>query len=571
MGRDFKYKDFVNKLRFQVGGVCPEEFGEYGEKYIKNSIYSHSLKAAKALYESPAISSEACEVITQIIAEWTFHKTIDLINGDIPDVFHERVLNQINQAIFDYLIDENNQSPITFDNTSETVTVVELIVQDTYRDALSRVYSDKGISKDVYKWAVSQSHIDDMASEISENSGVKEDKFTLHTPQISFREVFMHEKFLFCAYFVSIIINLFALISSAKADSNFVFVFAGFLILLITGLCRRIFLAISKIAFDNTQELEEQIDDLQNAANPNCMYERLGVDVISMQVGLGLVPLCDPDGKNKLMPAIAKLRKTMTDDLGYIIPNIRVMDSSKLKSNECIISIRNVMRDNFVVDTKAFDCVDVIIEHIHNCCIKHVNDIFSKTDVLKLIELVRSQDPTLTNDLIPELISAIDFRRIMVNLIREKVPVKDIILIFERLCDFARFNKEPYVLSERLRTEMGAQICLGNSVNVNGVGVLYVLTFSTESEQALENAVQNTELGQMLRLAPEQIEALIEAVTKTLDNLGDLRENIVLLVSPKVRFALYGLLSRYFDVIKIMSFSELITEIKVEQVGEINF
>ena len=95
MGKSFRYKDFVNKLRFQIGGVCPEEFGEYGEKYIRGIVYSQALKAAEALREESSVSDEACEVITQTIAEWSFHKIIDLLNGEIPEVFHERILKKV--------------------------------------------------------------------------------------------------------------------------------------------------------------------------------------------------------------------------------------------------------------------------------------------------------------------------------------------------------------------------------------------------------------------------------------------------------------------------------------------
>ncbi len=566
MGRNFKYKDFVNKLRFQVGGVCPEEFSELGEKYIKKSVYSHALKAATALYKEPTISVSECETITQIIAEWTFHKTIDLMNGEIPEVFHDRILNKINEAIYELLIDEGRNGEINDDS----FTIIEEIVKDTYRDELRQLYSDKGICKDVYKWAVSQSHIDDVIKDVSSGDGVKEDKFYSHSRKITFKDVFLADKFMLCLYAVSIIIYLFVLISSAQLGSRVVFAILGFTILLIIGLCRRIFLTLNKIAFDNAQEIEDK-QDILNATNPNTMYERLGVDIISMQTGLALVPICDPDAKNKLLPAIAKLRKTLTDELGYIIPNVRAMDNKKLKPNECKIYIRGALRDSFMVDIQKANAHEFIIKHLRKCCIKYVNDIFSKTDVLKLVELTRSQDPTLVNDLIPELISAIDFRRIMVNLIREEVPVKDIILIFERLCDFARFNKEPYVLSERLRAEMGALICMNNSIVVNDEATLYAGTFSSECEDLLLNAVIHTELGVMLKLEPNKIEDLVTSVKTFIGNLEDNTKSAVILVPPRIRLPLYGLLSMYIEDIKIMSFAELTTEIKVEQIGQINF
>jgi len=126
-------------------------------------VYSQSLKAAETLHQESSISNEACEVITQAIAEWTYHKIIDLMNGDVPEIFHERILKKVNETIYDFLIDENRQRPLTYETFQEPDVrdVLEMLIKDTYRDALAQLYSDKGICKDVYTWALSQSHCDD--------------------------------------------------------------------------------------------------------------------------------------------------------------------------------------------------------------------------------------------------------------------------------------------------------------------------------------------------------------------------------------------------------------------------
>lgn len=574
MGKTFKYKDFVNKLRFQVGGVCPDEFGEYGEKYIKGFVYSQSLKAAETLHQESSISNEACEVITQAIAEWTYHKIIDLMNGDVPEIFHERILKKVNETIYDFLIDENRQRPLTYETFHEPDVrdVLEMLIKDTYRDALAQLYSDKGICKDVYTWALSQSHCDDKPDDENSTSFRKEDVFISNSiKRVPYLDIFLVTPFLLLAYLGAIIINLFVMVDSSNKNPIQDYIIFAILILLICGLVRRVILNYSILNNKELDELEEQIEDWRESANPNSMYQRLGVDVLSLQVGFGLIPLADPSQRNKLLPAVAALRKNLTDSLGYIIPNIRVMDSNKLKPNECVISIRGNVRSRFLVDVKASNKEEIIVEEIKKACIKYVNDIYSKTDVLKLMELVRSQDPTLVNDLVPDLISAIDLRRIIVNLLREQVSIKDVILIFERLCDFARFNHQPTVLTERLRSEMGASICLQHALEVKDElqPVLYVITLSNSLEDILENAVQTTELGVMFMLDPVQIEKLVESVASTFLNLKEHRDDVVLIVTPKIRAALFGLLSRHFEDIKVMSYSELITDLKVEKLGEI--
>lgn len=361
-------------------------------------------------------------------------------------------------------------------------------------------------------------------------------------------------------------------------------------------------------------QLESVRQNMQDLVNPNRMYERLGVDVLSLQVGEGLLVIADPDREGQLLAKIAALRQRITDELGYIIPNIRIMDSSALESEEYLIAIRgNTVATGFVHPGKfmviadqwdairksvpddaivgvdptyqtqaywinaedakqnravtAVDATDVIITHLQECVRRHVDDVMTKTDVLKLMELVRSQDPTLVNDLVPAIISTSDLRKIFVNLIREKVSIKDVIFIFERLCDYARFSKEPDILSERLRAALGRPICLSNVLEDK---VLYALTLSPDWEKTLDESCQRTELGTMFLLNPMQVQELIEATANTLmrahQNIG---KQPVILCSPRIRLPLYQLLERHIPTIVVISYSELITDIKVEAVDTV--
>ena len=361
-------------------------------------------------------------------------------------------------------------------------------------------------------------------------------------------------------------------------------------------------------------QLESVRQNMQDLVNPNKMYERLGVDVLSLQVGAGLLVIADPDQEGQLLAKIAALRQRVTDELGYILPNIRIMDSSALEANEYVISIRNnVVASGYVYPGKymviadqwdsvkktipedaivgvdptyqtqaywisqddaraaknvtAVDATDVLVTHLQECVRKHVDEVMTKTDVLKLMELVRSQDPTLVNDLVPAIISTSDLRKIFVNLIREKVSIKDIIFVFERLCDYARFSKEPDILSERLRAALGRQICLSN---VDRDHVLYALTLSPEWEKTLDDSCQRTELGTMFLLNPMQVQDLIESTAMTLMSAHQsIGQQPVILCSPRIRLPLYQLLERHIPTIVVISYSELITDIKVEAVDTI--
>ena len=361
-------------------------------------------------------------------------------------------------------------------------------------------------------------------------------------------------------------------------------------------------------------QLENVKQNMQDLVNPNRMYERLGVDPLSLQVGNGLLAIADPEQEGQLLAKIAALRQRMTDELGFIIPNIRIMDSTALPDNDYVIAIRgnnvatgtvypgNLMviadqwealgkavPDDAIVavdptyqaqaywvrpdyinegdNLTAIDPTDAIVTHLQESVRKYVDDVMTKTDVLKLMELVKSQDPTLVNDLVPAIISTSDLRKIFVNLIREKVSVKDIIFIFERLCDYARFSKEPDILSERLRAALGRQICLSHC---NGDKILYALTLSQEWEKVLDDSCQRTELGTMFLLNPMQVQELIESTASTLMRAHQMiGHQPVVLCSPRIRLPLYQLLERHIPTIVVISYSELITDIRVEAVDTI--
>ncbi len=361
-------------------------------------------------------------------------------------------------------------------------------------------------------------------------------------------------------------------------------------------------------------QLEHVKQNMQELVNPNRMYERLGVDILSLQVGEGLLAIADPEQEGQLLAKIASLRQRMTDDLGYIIPNIRIMDSTALTNNEYLLAIRGnpvaqgvVYPDRYLViadqwdatgkpvpeDTEIgveptfqyraywirpdyiseednftyVDATDTIITHMQEIVRKYVDEVMTKTDVLKLMELVKSQDPTLVNDLVPAIISTSDLRKIFVNLVKERVSIKDIIFIFERLCDYARFSKEPDILSERLRSALGRQICLANATPDK---VLYAITLSSEWEKNLDDSCQRTELGTMFLLNPLQVQELIEMSAGTLMRVHQrLGIQPVVLCSPRIRLPLYQLLERHIPTIVVLSYSELITDIRVEAVDTI--
>lgn len=201
---------------------------------------------------------------------------------------------------------------------------------------------------------------------------------------------------------------------------------------------------------------KEQQQLIRDLINPNKNYERLGVDIITILVGKKLLPVVDPDLKGSLMVEIAQLRQDLTDSLGYVIPNYRIMDYSGIAGNEYQILIRGkaVFKGSLPDDDIENNNVDSIIKNLTEICIKYVHKIMTKTDVLKIMELTKSQDPTLINDLVPLFLSPIDLKKIFANLISQRISIRDIVFIFEILNDHARYTRDTDKLTKIIKYEM---------------------------------------------------------------------------------------------------------------------
>ncbi|MEB3245349.1 MAG: flagellar biosynthesis protein FlhA [Vampirovibrionales bacterium] len=381
--------------------------------------------------------------------------------------------------------------------------------------------------------------------------------------------------------------------------------------LLVAGIAFSVFLAT-----DVQQQLGQLDSVKQNMAqliDPNRMYEKLGVDPVSLMVGVNLLKIADPEQDGQLLGKIAGLRSRLTDELGFILPNIRIMDGN-VGPNEYLISVRsnpvasgNVYPDTYMLMAGAFEAAglpipknaimdkeptymtdvawleasdippalqnqvmeptDVIIAHMREISIKYVDDIMTKMDILKLMELVRMHDQSLVQELVPTILTPNDLRKIFVNLINEKVSIKDIQFIFERLGDYARFSKEPDVLSERLRAALGRQICLNHCDNDK---IMVAVTLSNEWERLLDETCQRTELGTMFLLNPIQVQELIEITSDTIRQVQEQYNRIpVILCGPRIRLPLYQLLDRHLPNVFVVSYSELIPDIQVQAVGNI--
>ena len=387
----FDYEEFADNLVRQAGALMPDNFQKSDREYLEKTMRNFAFLAGEALYNDKSLSynSEQAQFVVQVIAEWTFHKTVDLVNSGIGSEYWDAVMQKIAYTAFEIL-----KQGIARDWEHEALlNAVEHHIVKVYQEAVEELNQKNFISDEILKNAYNQSNIDKLAEEPSNwlsklKKCLKSNVFTWH------REY--------------------------------------------------------KTSQEDLKEIKEKMQEL---VNPDNMYERLGVDVISLNVGSGLLQIADPDQDGLLMAKIPALRLRLTDDYGYIIPNVRIMDTSKLGEYEYSINIRDnsVARGIVNLEDKESNPVDVIIEHLQECVIKYVDRILTDKDVEKYMELVNSDNPSQINYL-QEYFSVYDIRRIFVNLIRDKVSIKDICFVFMKLCEFAKETTDVDILSQKLKS-----------------------------------------------------------------------------------------------------------------------
>ena len=518
---NFDYKHFAESMKKQSKGIIPDDLSNDDAKYTIDKIYDFVLLSGEALHNDDdfEISEENATMLCQLIAEWIYHKCMDLAQKNILQKYWDGILQKIAFTVFEVakqaILEDMPKDQLIRTVEYHVEKVWEKCIEDIdkktkeagddegfdYTDSdvqHSGYYSEKASKlEEMYKIPyVQQKHpaaLFNITRAVAKITSIvdffKENKYTS----------FITNAYGLCWAVIAIcIISLcLKLYLHFKEYVPTVFVNCGvmLLILLTFGFIAAIILMnlhANNELKKQEHELEKTREELNELVNPERMYERLGVDEISVTVGTKLLPVADPDQEGTLLANIAALRQRLTDEFGYIIPQVRVMDSAGLDENEYLIAIRsNEVATGYVYPGKymvyankwdslsdeipddaivgvspveqaqaywvtkydiervnnslnkidAFEPEVVIINHLKEILIRHVYKIMTISSVQKLIDYVCCENEKLVMDLTSNGITEYDLQKIFINLIREKVSIKDILFVFEKLCDFSRNEK----------------------------------------------------------------------------------------------------------------------------------
>ena len=348
-------------------------------------------------------------------------------------------------------------------------------------------------------------------------------------------------------------------------------------------------------------------DKEKDGASPDKATSFLRMDSLAVEIGYGLIGIVDVQQGGDFLNRIRSIRKQTAQDMGVIVPPVNVSDNLKLGSREYSILLKGIeiARGELVIDklmainpgnvsgemegvpTKEptfglpafwitkdkreraqlmnYTVVDpptVLATHLTEMIRNYAYELVGRQDVKALIDFVGETHPKLIEELVPKTMSVGEIQKVLQNLLREKVSIRDLVTIFETLADYGSQTKDPVTLTEMTRAALCRSITR-NLVNENNE--LAVITLSPEWESQLSAAMTRTDSGSYLAVDPKKFEQLVHAMMQTCQRLTT--ANWTLLCSSNLRFHVRKLVERFIPQLTVISPNDIPPNLQITSIG----
>ena len=342
----------------------------------------------------------------------------------------------------------------------------------------------------------------------------------------------------------------------------------------------------------------------------NNVYSLLTVEPIEMEFGYSLIPLVDENSGGKLISRIVIFRRQYAQDMGFVIPSIRLHDGSSLGTNQYIIRIRGeeVARGEVLVDyylaleppnpagqIDGIEAIEpaygipsrwilpenkemaeiygytvitpltVMLTHLSETVKKHAYELLGRTEVMQLVEHLKQTEPDLVADAIPNVVTYAGLEKILRNLLKEGVPIRDLGLILEAIVDAGPSNRDIDLVTEQVRTRLSRTITRRFCDN----GQLRVVTLDAEVEKKVLAALTKNEQGVYLALSPDIMQQIMAQLGELRKKFQELSQTPVVLTSQVIRVYLSRLIAQFYPDVYVLSFHEITSNIQIQAIGNI--
>lgn len=358
-------------------------------------------------------------------------------------------------------------------------------------------------------------------------------------------------------------------------------------------------------------ESEEQVatDDMKKPEN---IVNLLTIDPIEFEFGYGLIPLADMNQGGDLLDRVVMIRRQLALELGLVIPVVRIRDNIQLAPNEYRIKIKgnevgkgeiylehylaissgvddpkitgiDTVEPAFGIPAKwitedmktnaemaGYTVVDppsVISTHLTEVLRNYAHELLGRQETKQLIDHLQENYPILVEEVTPNPLSVGDVQKVLAKLLKERVSIRNLPVIFETLADFSKVTTDPEILAEYVRQALAKQI---TNQYIQENNPLKVITLSGQVEKLIADHVQQTEHGNYLALDPSTSQAILENIRKQIEQMQLYNQTPIILCSPAIRMYVRELTERYFPQVPILSYNELDANIEIQSVGVVN-
>lgn len=357
------------------------------------------------------------------------------------------------------------------------------------------------------------------------------------------------------------------------------------------------------------QELQ-QAEKSTSDKEPEDVSRYIYVEPIEIEIGYGLIPLAESDNGGDLLERITAVRKQNASEMGILIPPIRIRDNLQLKADEYIIKIRgndvgkgeilynhllvmNPGSDQISIEGKvtiepAFglpakwidsnqkdkaemlgytivDPTTVLVTHLSEILKTNGYELLGRQEVKKLVDMIGENYGAVVEELIPDVLSLGDVQKVLQNLLRERVPIKDLLTILETLADYGSSVKDTEVLTEYVRNKMGRTIV---SEYVRADNKLEIITVNPQLEQYINDNIQKSIQGSFPAIDPVITTKVLEKIDAILQS-GQAMKPIII-TSPRIRVAFKKLIEMTFPQLAVLSLNEIPNSIDFEGIGMVS-
>ncbi len=360
-------------------------------------------------------------------------------------------------------------------------------------------------------------------------------------------------------------------------------------------------------------EVEESVDTEEKEAEeirqPENVNSLLSVDPIELEFGYGIIPLADVNQGGDLLDRVVMIRRQIALELGTVVPIIRLRDNIQLNPNQYIIKIKGIqvsegeilfdhymaMNPGFVqeeitgiptfepsfhlpaiwitegqrerAESMGYTVVDppsIIATHLTEVIRHHIAELLTRQDVQNLINNLKESNPSVVEELVPKLLGLGEIQKVLQNLLREGVSIRDLLTIFETLADYATTTRDTDILTEYVRQSLKRAI---SSRYFPANETSSVVTLDPKLEQEIMNGVKQTEQGAYLNLSPEKTKSIMDALGKEVEKLENLGKTPIIITSPIVRVYFKKLTEDYFKDLIVVSYNEVESNVELQSVG----